>query len=148
MRYYGKIHSKLPNFRVKSEKFTPAKKNLHEYIRGVRDKYEVWVSQVQSISIFQEKAVIKLLTCFSHTSSHMDTSSIVDINFARKSSNQTVNLFFSHFSSHGHVSWIEDAKYVLTLFAPAYLGASKDLGGISALLMYFWFGLGSKSFWK
>ena len=23
------------------KKFTPAKKNLHEYIRGVRDKYEV-----------------------------------------------------------------------------------------------------------
>ena len=42
LRYYGKIHSKLPIFCVKSEKITPGKKNLHEYIRGVRDKYEVW----------------------------------------------------------------------------------------------------------
>ena len=32
----------MPIFRVKSLKFTPAKKNLHEYIRGVRDKYQVW----------------------------------------------------------------------------------------------------------
>ena len=32
-------------FRVKSvkKKFTLAKKNLHEYIRGVRDKYQVWI---------------------------------------------------------------------------------------------------------
>ena len=41
LRYYSKIHSKLPIFRVKSVKFTPAKKNLHEYIHGVRDKYQV-----------------------------------------------------------------------------------------------------------
>ena len=52
---YDKIHSKLPIFCVITakytvncqifalnlKKFTPAKKNLHEYIRGVRDKYEV-----------------------------------------------------------------------------------------------------------
>ena len=38
---YGKIHSKLPIFRAKSVKFTPAKKNLHENSRGSRDKYEV-----------------------------------------------------------------------------------------------------------
>ena len=42
MHYYGKIHSKLPIFRVKSVKFTPAKKNLHENSRGSLDKYEVW----------------------------------------------------------------------------------------------------------
>ena len=55
LRYYGKIHSKLPIFGVITtkytvncqifalnlKKFTPTKKNLHEYIRGVRDKYEV-----------------------------------------------------------------------------------------------------------
>ena len=41
MRYYGNIHSKLPIFRVKSVKFTPAKKKLHENSRGFRDKYEV-----------------------------------------------------------------------------------------------------------
>ena len=55
LRYYGKIHSKLPIFCVITakytvncqifalnlKKFTPAKKNLHEYIRGVRDKYQV-----------------------------------------------------------------------------------------------------------
>ena len=42
----------MPIFRVKSvktytgqEKFTPAKKNLHEYIRGVRDKYQVRIIQ-------------------------------------------------------------------------------------------------------
>ena len=28
-------------FALNLKKFTPAKKNLHEYIRGVRDKYEV-----------------------------------------------------------------------------------------------------------
>ena len=33
----------MPIFRVKSvKKIIPAKKNLHKYIRGVRDKYEVW----------------------------------------------------------------------------------------------------------
>ena len=42
MRYYGKIHSKLPIFCVKSVKIYTAQKNLHEYIRGVRDKYQVW----------------------------------------------------------------------------------------------------------
>ena len=32
----------MPIFRVKSvKKFTPAKKNLHGYTRGARDKYEV-----------------------------------------------------------------------------------------------------------
>ena len=31
----------MPIFRVTSEKFTPAKKILHGYIRGIRDKYEV-----------------------------------------------------------------------------------------------------------
>ena len=54
---YDKIHRKLPIFSVITakytvncqffalnlKKFTPAKKNLHEYIRGVRDKYEVCV---------------------------------------------------------------------------------------------------------
>ena len=29
-------------FRVKSVKIYTGQKNLHEYIRGVRDKYEVW----------------------------------------------------------------------------------------------------------
>ena len=52
---YDKIHSKLPifcvitakytvNFQIFTlnlKKFTPAKNNLHKYIRGVRDKYEV-----------------------------------------------------------------------------------------------------------
>merc|ERR1712173_30968 len=42
LRYYGKIHSKLPIFRVKSVKIYTGQKNLHEYIRGVRDKYQVW----------------------------------------------------------------------------------------------------------
>ena len=41
LRYYGKIHSKLPIFRVKFVKFTPSKKNLHKNSRGSRDKYEV-----------------------------------------------------------------------------------------------------------
>ena len=41
LRYYGQIHSKLPIFRVKSVKIYAGQKNLHEYIRGVRDKYEV-----------------------------------------------------------------------------------------------------------
>ena len=39
--YYGKIHSKLPIFRVKSVKIYTGQKNLHEYTRGVLDKYEV-----------------------------------------------------------------------------------------------------------
>ena len=37
LRYYSKIHSKWPIFRVKSVK----KKNLHEHARGARDKYQV-----------------------------------------------------------------------------------------------------------
>ena len=39
--YYGIIHSKLPIFRVKSVKIYTGQKNLHEYIRGIRDKYQV-----------------------------------------------------------------------------------------------------------
>ena len=31
----------MPNFRVKSVKIYTGQKNLHVYIRGVRDKYEV-----------------------------------------------------------------------------------------------------------
>merc|ERR1711973_866510 len=42
LRYYGKIHSKLPIFRVKSVKIYTSQKNLHENSRGSRDKYEVW----------------------------------------------------------------------------------------------------------
>ena len=43
LRYYGKIHSKLPIFCVKSVKIYTRQKNLHEYTGGVRDKYEVWI---------------------------------------------------------------------------------------------------------
>ena len=42
LRYYGKINSKLPIFRVKSVKIYTGQKNLHENSRGFRDKYEVW----------------------------------------------------------------------------------------------------------
>ena len=42
MRYYGKIHSKLPIFRVKSVKIYTGQKNLHGHVRGDRDKYQVW----------------------------------------------------------------------------------------------------------
>ena len=38
---YEKLHSTLPIFRAKSVKIYTGQKNLHEYIRGVRDKYEV-----------------------------------------------------------------------------------------------------------
>ena len=35
----------MPIFRVKSvKKITPAKKNLHGFTRGARDKYEVWLT--------------------------------------------------------------------------------------------------------
>ena len=34
LRYYGKIHSKLPIFRVKSVKIYTGQKNLHENSRG------------------------------------------------------------------------------------------------------------------
>ena len=43
LRYYGKIHSKLPIFCVKSVKIYTGQKNLHENSRGFRDKYEVWL---------------------------------------------------------------------------------------------------------
>ena len=33
----------MPIFALNLWKFSQAKKNLHEYIRGVRDKYEVWL---------------------------------------------------------------------------------------------------------
>ena len=38
---YGKIHSKLPNFCVKSEKIYTGQKKFTRYISGVRDRYEV-----------------------------------------------------------------------------------------------------------
>ena len=67
---YDKIHSELPIFCVITakytvncqifalnlKKFTPAKKNLHEYIRGARDKYEVW-SPVKSLVKFSPNTV-------------------------------------------------------------------------------------------
>ena len=34
----------MPIFRIKSVKTYTGQKNLHEYIRGVRDKYQVWVT--------------------------------------------------------------------------------------------------------
>ena len=40
--YYGKIHSKLPIFCVKSVKIYTRQKNLHEHARGARDEYQVW----------------------------------------------------------------------------------------------------------
>ena len=43
MRYYGKIHSKLPIFRVNSVNIYTGQKNLHENSRDSRDKYEVWL---------------------------------------------------------------------------------------------------------
>ena len=33
----------MPIFRVKSVKIYTGQKNLHEYVRGIRDKYEVWL---------------------------------------------------------------------------------------------------------
>ena len=41
LRYYGKIHSKLPIFALNLSQLTPAKKNLHGHVRGDRDKYQV-----------------------------------------------------------------------------------------------------------
>ena len=41
LRYYGKIHSKLPVFRIESVKIYTGQKNLHEHARGARDKYQV-----------------------------------------------------------------------------------------------------------
>ena len=41
LRYYGKIHSKLPTFRVKSVKIYTGQKKLHGHVRGDRDKYQV-----------------------------------------------------------------------------------------------------------
>ena len=37
----------MPIFRVKSVKIYTGQKNLHEYVRGVRDKYEVYVREPQ-----------------------------------------------------------------------------------------------------
>ena len=34
----------MPIFRVKSVKIYTGQKNLHEHVRGVRDKYRVWVN--------------------------------------------------------------------------------------------------------
>ena len=41
LRYYGKIHSKLPIFCAISIKIYTGQKNLHENSRDFRDKYEV-----------------------------------------------------------------------------------------------------------
>ena len=41
LRYYGKIHCKLPIFCLKSVKIYTGQKKFTRYIRGVRDKYEV-----------------------------------------------------------------------------------------------------------
>jgi len=42
----------LPIFRVKSVKIYTGQKNLHKYIRGVRDKYEVWTQRTRGLSFF------------------------------------------------------------------------------------------------
>ena len=38
----------MPIFRVKSVKIYTGQKNLHEYTRGARDKYEVCFSAIRS----------------------------------------------------------------------------------------------------
>ena len=38
----------MPIFALDLYKFTPAKKNLHEYTRGVRDKYQECCAQSTS----------------------------------------------------------------------------------------------------
>ena len=40
----------MPIFRVKSVKIYTGQKNLHGYIRGIRDKYEVWKYCAQIIT--------------------------------------------------------------------------------------------------
>ena len=40
----------MPIFRVKSVKIYTGQKNLHKYIRGVRDKYQVWLRGPQQTS--------------------------------------------------------------------------------------------------
>ena len=42
----------MPIFRVKSVKIYTGQKNLHWYIRGIRDKYQVWVVKALSVEIW------------------------------------------------------------------------------------------------
>ena len=49
-------------FALNLKKITPAKKNLHEYIRGIRDKYQVWL--VGTIQISAELTFTITLTHF------------------------------------------------------------------------------------
>ena len=50
---YDKLHSKFPIFRVKSVKIYTGQINLHGYIRGIRDKYQVCVCTM-SFGIFMQ----------------------------------------------------------------------------------------------
>ena len=59
MRYYGKIHSKLTIFCVKSVKIYTGQKKLHEYICGVRDKYQVWLKPC-FLSIFPQLLYVEI----------------------------------------------------------------------------------------
>ncbi len=63
LRYYGKIHSKLPIFRVKSVKIYTGQKNLHEYIRGVRDKYAVCFGPFSRSAFLVSKKSLFLQKC-------------------------------------------------------------------------------------
>ena len=63
----------MPIFRIKSVKIYTGQKNLHGYIRGIRDKYEVWGWDENSIFIephqTQKQAVFRDLRSFVFSSS-------------------------------------------------------------------------------
>ena len=54
----------MPIFCVKSVKIYTGQKNLHEYIRGIRDKYEVCGQPNSKISVFFDDFPYKFLRFF------------------------------------------------------------------------------------
>ena len=61
---YSVLDSDVQFFLLNLQKFTPAKKNLHENVRGFRDKYQVCV-QLQREGVYQMQLIAILRTIFS-----------------------------------------------------------------------------------
>ena len=52
----------MPIFRAKSVKIYTGQKNLHGYIRGIRDKYQVWLRHVPPHTIGVEITINFILS--------------------------------------------------------------------------------------
>ena len=67
----------MPIFCVKSVKIYTSQKNLHGYIRGIRDKYEVWPSNSKNNN--DNSNVIKMLSNNKNNNDNNDDTNVINL---------------------------------------------------------------------